>query len=364
MKIHYVAHSAIPSRTANAVHVMKMCAAFARNGHAVRLFVPDRASQAVSPDQLHELYGVDATFGIERVPWTGGPFRFRRFGFRAGRLAADGADLVYSRSLLPALSAMWSGALVVYECHDPPKAALDRLAFGLLSRHRKLRRIVFISQALRRAMEERWPRMADRVVVAHDGADVSKADGGPRSSDRLRVCYTGHLYAGRGIDLMIELARRCPWADFDLFGGEDADVSSWRKRSSDVSNVRFHGYIPPSQVPSRLAASDVLLAPYETRVAIAGNSGDTGGWMSPLKVFEYMAAGRAIICSDLPSLREVLSDGDTALLRPPAAVEAWERALQELRDAGTRSRLGLNARRTLETEYTWQARARRILEGI
>jgi glycosyltransferase involved in cell wall biosynthesis len=87
--------------------------------------------------------------------------------------------------------------------------------------------------------------------------------------------------------------------------------------------------------------------------------------MSPLKVFEYMAAGKAIVCSDLPVLREVLEHERTALLVPPDDRDAWVGALVRLaRDVPFRHCLGAAARRELEDKYTWQRRAQRVLEGI
>ena len=70
------------------------------------------------------------------------------------------------------------------------------------------------------------------------------------------------------------------------------------------ANVELAGYLPHGEVASFLAACDVLLAPYQRQVSIASGF-DTARWMSPLKIFEYMAAGRLVLCSDLPALREV-----------------------------------------------------------
>jgi hypothetical protein len=85
--------------------------------------------------------------------------------------------------------------------------------------------------------------------------------------------------------------------------------------------------------------------------------------MSPLKLFEYMAAGKPILCSDLPVLREIVEDGRNGLLLPLADADAWVAALCRLRDAPEeRRRLGAAARADLVARYTWRERARRIQE--
>ena len=87
--------------------------------------------------------------------------------------------------------------------------------------------------------------------------------------------------------------------------------------------------------------------------------------MSPLKMFEYMAAGKAIVSSDLPALREVLTDGEDALLVPAADVDAWEEAVDRLlADEALRTRLGVAAQKKLLRDFTWEARAERVLQGL
>jgi glycosyltransferase involved in cell wall biosynthesis len=82
--------------------------------------------------------------------------------------------------------------------------------------------------------------------------------------------------------------------------------------------------------------------------------------MSPLKLFEYMSAGKPIVASDLPVLREVLDEANAVLVDPEDA-DAWARALESLRDAGLRERLGVRARRDFLERHTWDIRARKVL---
>jgi glycosyltransferase involved in cell wall biosynthesis len=110
------------------------------------------------------------------------------------------------------------------------------------------------------------------------------------------------------------------------------------------------------------AACDVLLMPYQRAIAVS-SGGDTAAFASPMKAFEYLAAGRPILSSDLPVLREVLNEGN-AILLDPQAVEAWEAALKSLAgDEPRRIRMGEAGRRQAE-RYSWMERTKRALEGI
>jgi glycosyltransferase involved in cell wall biosynthesis len=106
----------------------------------------------------------------------------------------------------------------------------------------------------------------------------------------------------------------------------------------------------------------VLLLPYGAQVA-GSSGGDIAPYFSPMKLFEYLASGRAILSSDLPALREVLH-ADSAAFAPPGAAADWAQQLQSLRDDGElRLRLAHQARQDA-WRYTWESRSRAILEGL
>jgi glycosyltransferase involved in cell wall biosynthesis len=129
-----------------------------------------------------------------------------------------------------------------------------------------------------------------------------------------------------------------------------------------LSNVILAGFVPNAELPVYQAACDFLLMPYQQRVA-ASSGGDIAAYLSPMKLFEYMACGRPILSSNLPVLQEVLQP-EFAFLLPPDHPNAWVAALRDL--AGNpqqRAELGLRAR-AHALGYSWEARARRVLEGI
>jgi glycosyltransferase involved in cell wall biosynthesis len=86
-------------------------------------------------------------------------------------------------------------------------------------------------------------------------------------------------------------------------------------------------------------------------------------YASPLKLFDYMAAGRAIVAPDQPNIREILTDGETALLFDPARADGvWTAVLRLAGDAGLRGRLGGAARAEIERRrYTWAGNAARLV---
>jgi glycosyltransferase involved in cell wall biosynthesis len=115
------------------------------------------------------------------------------------------------------------------------------------------------------------------------------------------------------------------------------------------------GPVPPKRVPSLLATAAIGLAPY---------SGDAPRYFSPLKLFEYLAAGLATIVADLPAVTAVVDD-DTALVIPPGDSQALAHAVAALcKDPSKRRRLGENGRALVAAGHTWRHRARRILAAV
>jgi glycosyltransferase involved in cell wall biosynthesis len=126
--------------------------------------------------------------------------------------------------------------------------------------------------------------------------------------------------------------------------------------------VTLVGFVPNADLPIYQAACDVLLMPYQRRVA-ASSGGNIAPYLSPMKLFEYLACGRPIISSDLPVLQEVLNP-QNAILVPSDNREAWVKALRDLKTIpGLSERLGRQAR-CEAAGYTWEMRARHILAGL
>ena len=368
MRLTYVHPMPAPAPFANTVHVMKMCQAFAANGHDVELVVP-QAPRAPAADAFAH-YGVRPIFRITRRWWRL-PVPGWAWIFAALAVArARGSDVTYTRHLPTAWQSVLLGRPTVFEMHGPP-AGLSPFGRRLLRKVASsphLLRLVVISEALRRMFVEQIgaPGAAAKVLVAHDGADPAPAAPSPAPrGGALQALYAGSFYAGRGIDFLLEVAARAPQVRFAMVGCPPEALQEWRIRAAHLSNVTVGARVSPGEVPALLASADLLLAPYGRQVSTSLDSHDIGSYFSPLKMFEYMASGRPIVATDLPVLREVLEDGRNAVLAPAGDVEAWAQAITALAaDPARRRRIGEAARADLEAKYTWKQRAAEVVHGL
>jgi glycosyltransferase involved in cell wall biosynthesis len=383
MKIAIIAPTYLPARRANTIQVMKMAHALVQAGHALQLAVPDSYDEPKPAwEELAHFYGLEQQFPIT---WLPAHPRLRRYdyGWRAVQWARGwGAQLIYTRLPQAAALASWLGSRVVFEIHDLPQGTMGPLFLRLFLGGRGASRLVVISQMLLDDLKDRFRVTAGGqfALVVPDAVDLGRYHDLPEPNEarlkllelgqvdlepgRFTAGYTGHLYPGRGQEMILELAGRLPEIIFLVVGGDPGEVSRLRgaANSRRLENLVLTGFVPNSDLPLYQAACEVLLMPYQQVVA-ASSGGDISRYLSPMKMFEYLACGRAILSSDLPVLGEVLSPQNAVLL-PADDADAWVDALKTLRqDPQRRAQLGEQARCTAQ-DHSWINRAATIFEGL
>jgi len=371
MRIVYFSNSTLPSKAANSIHVMKMCNAFAKNGHDVTLIAKGGSKDNLNLKQLFAYYGVASSFKLKLLKQHNFPFAHVVYAILSVWYAKNlKAELTYSRNIYSTFFASVFGFKCVYEAHSPENFTWSlKKVFKFVYKNHNVKKIVVISEALKIIIESFYG-LSNKVLVAHDGADITSVANKynefiQKTDDNFNAVYVGHLYKGRGIDLMVELARLCKDIKFHIVGGHDTDVVYWKEITGNFVNIKFHGFVSPANTESFRINANVLLAPYQNKVAISGGKGDTSKWMSPLKIFEYMASNVPILCSRIPVLEEVLIDNENALLCAPNDINEWKSALYELhKDKKKGKLLASNAFNVFKEKYTWQARATNLIESI
>lgn len=383
MRILYFADIRFPLERANGIQTMATCHALVERGHAVQLVVrPDTGTPARDPFAFYGLPHRDRLI-VEHAPVAGGamPAFARRLGylaFAAGRAAGSGrADIIMTRDLTVAslVLRLPRRPPLVYESHgyapDVAAALPDMVSTARPATAAKLARLarreafvwaraegyVTITSGLHRELARRFGER-QRVAVVPDGAPLGAASPPRDAAAPFTVAYAGHLYAWKGVEVLLDALALLPDVRATIVGGHEREPDLGRLRAKSAGlgldrRVTFTGQLEPAAVPARLADADVLVLP---NPASAISTYAT----SPLKLFEYMAAGRAIVASDLPAIREVLTHGVNAVLVTPgdaAALAAGIRSLEA--DAPLRARLADAARAGI-AEYSWSRRAERL----
>ena len=369
MKILYISKSIIPSRTANSIHVMKMCQAFSNNGHEVVLLAPytkEKFEKGIS--DVYDYYGVKKNFKIKKLwhPNLKGGAILYLLKILFYLILNKKFNLVYGRFLHGCYVAALLKNLVIFEAHEAIfyKKNHRLFIFKKLIKFENFKKLIVISKALKKLYLENGYLNSSKIQVAHDGAD-EVLDFEEKieilgSKNNLKVGYVGHLYKGRGLEKIVEIAKKLDDVTFHIVGGLNQDIVYWKEYTKNLklSNVYFYGFVSPKETIKYRNSFDVVLAPYGKKVTVEGE-GDTSKFMSPLKIFEYMSSKKAIIASDLPVIREVLNDKNSILLESDD-INFWIESINSLRDVNQRVSIANQALADFY-KYSWKNRAKLVI---
>lgn len=312
------------------------------------------------------------------------------FGIRAARLLRlDPPRLVYQRKALLDISgvivSLWLGIPLVVEANDCTTEGLywERPRFRRLAAatERLQMRAATVSVCVSQPLFEIFGRHGfdtARIEVILNGVDVEKFDTDESRHEAVRlrasrgvpdthtvVGFVGTFGQWHGIHTltegMIQLVKRRPDVPFLLIGdGELKSKSEIAVQEAGVADrVEYVGLIPASQVAAHLASCDILVSPHS-------RSPDGSKFIgSPTKLFEYMAARRAIVASNLDQIGEILAHGKSALLFEPDSVPGFVEAVERLvDDRNLRSALADASRALVTAKYTWHANVSQLLARL
>ncbi|MEN9621729.1 MAG: hypothetical protein RLZZ67_163 [Candidatus Parcubacteria bacterium] len=375
MKIVYIANVRFPTERAHGVQIMSTCSALSLQGHDVELVVPRRNN--TPKEDPFDFYHLTARFlvtylpcfdfikveGTNRFAFILQSLSFLRSVFKTyGKLFKQKDVVVYGREEMILAPLSLSAKNVFWESHMGNNNLFTKILV------KKAKGIVCITKALARFYAEKGVSDA-RLHVAPDAVDVGRFESVQNDASILRkelslpldvkiVTYSGSLglYSWKGVDVFLDSLSFVPNEDvrFMLVGGSDEEVSVLKNKYTD-SRIIFVGQIKPHLVPAYLKASDALVIPNKPGNAISES------YTSPMKLFEYMAARKPIIASDLPSIREIV-DGTRAFLCKAGDSKDLAIKIQEsLRDKAEALRKADLAYGTV-LGYSWKIRAEKIVE--
>lgn len=368
-KIFYIATVRLPTEKAHGLQIVQTCAAFKQNGVEVELVIPKRQN-AISATPF-AYYGLPANFTVTtlpsldlvNIPKIGFWLTSRLFFSKIKNYLKNTKEVLYTRDHLIAAQLANKGYRYFFEIHSLPNelnAAWQKAVVGA-------RGIVVISQGLKNELVKRNV-FESKILVAHDAVDVSAYKTLDVSKktwretlniplDKKIILYTGHLYEWKGAATLAEAAKLLPNVDFYFVGGTANDNNNFRNTYIRFPNICVIPFQPHEKMPVWQSAADVLVLPNSGKEKISSY------YTSPLKLFEYMASGRPIIASNLPSIKEVLTDDTATFFNPDNATSLAEAITWVLSNTENAQIKAAKARENVK-QYNWNARAKKIIDFI
>jgi glycosyltransferase involved in cell wall biosynthesis len=248
------------------------------------------------------------------------------------------------------------GSSAVLELHTMP-SSWELEFLKLNSENPLFIGLIVITQSLKQdIVNSIGDTLNSKIHVLPDAANISQFQFAENNlSKPLKAGYIGSNFPGKGFEIIQKLIEDSN-IEIELYGFDSIGHTR--------DTVVFHGKVPYSHVPAAMNSFDIGLLPNQLTV-ILPNGNDIGKYTSPMKMFEYMAAGKVIVASDIPVIREVLTHNYNAILVPHDNVEKWKEAIENLMN-------NLNLAETLRNQaykdvcekYSYQARAEKLLKII
>lgn len=357
MKITYLSLSTIPSKKANAVHVMKMCEAFVKCGHKVTLICNFKKS-----NDAFLLYNIKNRFTIIDIKIKHTKLLFLLRCLISSILSIiKSSDAIYSRDMYASFILSLMNVPHCFEIHNLHNRKFPRLILKIIC-YKIKGKIIVITPNLAEDLKKEM-KVKDGKICIHSDAASPNEFAFKYDNNQKTVLFTGSVYKGKGIETILQIALKIPHIDFIIAGGPE---EIWYEKFHDIcsKNVKYQGWQNIKSIQKLQSSAGLLLLPNMPDIYTNNGRDNIGRYTSPLKLFEYMASGRPIIASKCDVYMEILNTiKPCAIMVDPYNISEWINEINKLmNNPDYQEQLAKNAYEEFAKHYTWKKRAEAISE--
>ena len=351
IKINYISELNLPSYSAYSIHVMKMCEAFSKLGYETDLYVINNSNSV----NLNKNYNIKYQFNIISVFEKSYKLNFiLRIIFLLKILLKNlsSKEVIITRSILYGIFSCVFNKNIFLELHHEI-TGLSKYIYKIFNFLKLTKKLNYIF--LHKKLNDLYKINKKKFIVLDDAADIDNFKIKNTKKFKNTCVYIGSFFEGKGLEQIIRLAKRNNKINFHLYG-----QITQIKTKPKLSNIRFFGYVNYSSVPKILSNYEIALMPYQKKVR-----GRSSIWleqyMSPLKMFDYMAAGLIIVASDLPVYKHLMRNNYNCKLLTLNNDSKWSTTINQIfRNKDKYTYLKRNAINTAK-KFTWEKRAKKII---
>ncbi len=339
---------------------MKMCEALSKK-NKVKLYIFNKKNNKIN---LHKIYNCKGKFKIKDFNINRFSFLNRlKFSFELLKIFKKENEnpkksLIVSRSILGAIFMSFFNYRVTLEIHHE-LTGLTYLIFNIIRGMKFFKKVkfIFISKNLAKKYNLNNPQIILDDAVNTDDFKIKNR----KLIKKKNTCvYTGSLARGKGLEKIIEISKILKKKNFDIYG--DFINSDFKKNDlKKYPNICYKGHVEYREIPNILGQYNIALMPYSEKVYVRAKNLEIGKYMSPMKLFDYMASKKIIVASNLNVYSHILSNRNSILVNNHSP-KLWAKKIDYVFENYRKlNHLKKNAFQTAK-KYSWKKRVEKIIE--
>lgn len=336
MKISYISNSSCPSHLPSSLQIVKTCEHLSKYGNQVFLILPNTSIFNV---KISNFYNIKYKFELIRL------HKFKKFpigldyylfSLLSFLKAKKISELIITRNYFVIFLCSLFNIKCTIELHNDIKneSRIVRFIFNKFNilNSKSISKIVCISQGVKKKYIEDFNLQNNKkIVVLPSGSSLDIKYKNSLKKKRLNLGYFGTINPSRGINIILKLAQMDKFNNYFIFGGSKNQVRDLQKKHR-LENLYLRSHLNYKTVQMKISNMDILLMPYSNKVTVSGNVSDTTNFMSPLKLFDYMSAGKLIISSDLEVLREIVDKNQCVFVKNYLNPMSWMLEIKKIKN--------------------------------
>ena len=336
-KIYYITYSSIPSSLPSSLQIIKVCENLSRNNFKITLLKPGTGDKSIS---IKRFYGLKHNVKIKefkRFKSFPQGFYFYLYSFYClfFILKKNNSVTITRNYFICYLLLLFKKDVILEIHHDiivegrVTKFILKNLNFF---NRKNLINIIAISNSVKNLFVDKFKVNPKKIKVLPSGSSI-RINQLPKISynKRLRIGYFGSISPSKGINTLIKLSKIDPNNDYYIFGGDKKDIQRFQIKNLN-KNLFFIQYIPYAYLAERMIKMDILTLPYTKIIRSSGSVDEISKYISPLKLFDYLAVGKIIISSDLKVLREVIGTKNAYFIKNYENIFEWKKNIEIIKN--------------------------------
>ena len=368
MRICYLANTAIPSTTASAIQIIKMCESFSKLNNEVLLVTTNTSNKKV-----FDYYGVKSRFQITKLKkYNKFPLGLKYYLFSLSSIIESlnfKPDIYITRNFFTSFLLTILGKKNILELHHgiEEESRIVRFIVKNLNffNYKSLLKLVAITDGVKQYYQKKFNIKSKKIIVAPSGTSIENKffNNTLKNKKKLSIGYFGSLYKSRGVDLILKLSKIDRENRYYIYG----NLRNYKniKNKFYGQNLFLNDYLPYKMVSKNISKMDVLLMPYQEKIVAAGNFGNIIDFTSPLKLFDYLACGKIIISSQVKVLEEILKEKKNVIfIKNFNNPYSWKKEISKIKYLHDKRLIISRNNFKMSKNYKLKERAKKILDSL